>query len=64
MLKFTTKTNTSYNHKQNTSATNLNSTRKQLDPNNDHDQMDAPSMFLMRTPNEKGLSVPGGCIID
>lgn len=25
--------------------------------------MDATSMFL-RTPNEKGLSVPGGCILD
>eukprot|EP00347_Sterkiella_histriomuscorum_P013939 403362778 len=64
MFKFTTKTCTSFNnHIQNTQATTLNSTRKQLDPNNDRDNLDVPSMFL-RTPNEKGLSVPGGCIID
>lgn len=63
MFRFTTKTSTSFNNIQNTSGTALNSTKKQLNPINDNENIDATSMFL-RTPNEKGLSVQGGCILD
>ena len=63
MFKFTTNTSTSFNNIQNTSATAFNSTKKKLNPMNEHENLDATSMFL-RTPNDKGLSVPGGCILD